>query len=64
MPEFPVTITDYDGDTVQVGVTPTGKVTIYTPDAGVFLDAEQREEFAQAWAAACHEADRQAGAVT
>lgn len=29
----------------------------------VYLDAAQREEFAQAWIAACHEADRRLGAM-
>lgn len=65
VPDFPIVIEDYDGDTVAIDLTSSGCVSITTPGPGVYLGADQREAFAQAWVAACHEADRQAGvAVT
>jgi hypothetical protein len=60
---FPVTITDADGDAIEITVSTSGLVAIRTTPLGVELDAAQRETFAQAWIAACHEADRQARPV-
>jgi hypothetical protein len=59
---FPVTITDDDGDAIEVdlGMTDPTEVYIRTSRDGVLFNAAQREELAQALVAACHEADRQA----
>jgi hypothetical protein len=68
MPEFPVKILDGDGGWVLVepGAFEGApeKVWIRTGPMGAALDAAGREELAQALVAACHEADRQAGAVS
>lgn len=64
-PGFPVTIRGDDGGWVRVEPGSfegaPGSVWIRTSILGVSLDAEQCEAFAQAWIAACHEADRRAG---
>lgn len=62
MPRFPIAIEDGWGGVAIIGATDLGHVYIDVSDS-VSLNAERREAFAQAWVAACHEADRQAGAV-
>jgi hypothetical protein len=59
---FPVTITDDDGGAVEIdlGVNP-GEVYIRTSPGGVHLDAERREQLAQALVAACWRAGHRAG---
>ena len=55
MPDgFAVTVKDGDGDPLEI-VAVNGVVYI----EGYAFPAAEREEFAQAWIAACHEADRQ-----
>lgn len=59
---FPVTIKDSDGDPLEIAVE-GGIVYIDGGANGASLfafAATERETFAQAWIAACHEADRQA----
>ena len=56
---FPVVIADDYGGMVEIDTGPPGDVSIFTSPQEAFLNAAQREEFAQAWIAACHEADRQ-----
>jgi len=61
MPEaagFPVTVWDDKGDAVRIEPR-AGTVLIRTSPAGVALNAVQRNEFDQAYTAACHEANRQ-----
>lgn len=58
---FPVTIKDSDGDPLEIAVE-GGIVYIDGGETSVSLfafAATEREAFAQAWIAACHEADRQ-----
>lgn len=57
--EFTVTVKDSDGDEMEIGAE---KGIVYIDGGGsqIFaFAAPEREAFAQAWIAACHEADRQ-----
>lgn len=58
VPDWPVTIRTPEGDIAEVDVLrATGRVFLCTSSPGVMLNAAQREEFAQAFTAACHEAE-------
>jgi hypothetical protein len=56
---WPVVITDDDGDGIEISISRHGVRLDLTNDVFVTLGPAQREQFAQAWMAACHEADRQ-----
>jgi hypothetical protein len=58
--EFTVIVKDRDGDEMEI-TAENGIVYLEGGDSQIFAFAfAEREAFAQAWIAACHEADRQA----